>query len=115
MEEEDRLLADVFIAFSNLQNNETVLHGKSGSWTGFHNKLSRLKLQGAIKVLLKLDMNWQQFGAFRTLSTNHDGTLQQDEFVAAFRSKGQLSDLLRNDKAGESSRRGGNVFVITAI
>ena len=107
-EEEDRLLADVFIAFSNLQNNETVLHGKSGSWTGFHNKLNRLKLQGAIKVLLKLDMNWQQFDAFfRTLSTNHDGTLQQDEFVAAFRSKGQLSDLVRNDKAGESSRRGG--------
>jgi len=57
---------------------------------------------------LKLDMNWQQFDAFfRTLSTNHDGTLQQDEFVAAFRSRGQLSDLLRNDKAGEYSRRGG--------
>ena len=109
-EEEDRLLADVFRAMSNLQNNETVMKGKSGSWTGWHDKLNRLKLQGAIKVLLRLDMSWQQFDSFfRTLSTNNDGTLQLDEFVAAFRADGKMSDLLRMDRAGEQSRRGGRV------
>jgi hypothetical protein len=80
-----------FSFFSTVRNKQT------GSWTGTHNKLNRLKFQGAVKVLLKLNMNWQQFdAAFRAISTNADGTIQEDEFVAAFRSSAELADLLKN-------------------
>ena len=112
--EEDRLLSDAYQAMSRMQNNTTIIAGKGGSWTGTHNKLNRLKFQGSTKVLLKLNMNWQQFDAvFRAISTNADGTIQEDEFVAAFRSSAELADLLKNvkdghsDNIGESSRQGG--------
>jgi Ca2+-binding EF-hand superfamily protein len=106
--EEDRLLSDAFNAMSRMQNNTTIINGKSASWTGTHDKLNRLKFQGAVKVLLKLAMTWQQFDAvFRAISTNADGNIQEDEFVAAFRSSAELADLLKRDTAGESSRQGG--------
>lgn len=107
-QEEDRILSDAYQAMCRAENNETVRVGKLASWTGWHDKLNRLKCQGAFRVLLKLDMNWQQFDAvFRAISTNADGTIQEDEFVAAFRSGANLADLLRRDVAGESSRKGG--------
>tara|TARA_B100000795_G_scaffold248742_1_gene215758 strand:- start:5 stop:607 length:603 start_codon:yes stop_codon:yes gene_type:complete len=100
--EEDRLLSDAYQAMSRMQNNTTIVAGKSGSWTGIHNKLNRLKFGGAVKVLLKLNMNWQQFDAvFRAISSNGDGAIQEDEFVAAFRSSAELSDLLKNAHHGE--------------
>jgi Ca2+-binding EF-hand superfamily protein len=106
--EEDRLLSDAFHAMSRMQNNTTIINGKSASWTGTHDKLNRLKFQGAVKVLLKLAMTWQQFDAvFRAISTNADGNIQEDEFVAAFRSSAKLADLLKRDTAGEVSRQGG--------
>ena len=110
--EEDRLLSDAYQAMSRMQNNTTITSGKSGSWTGTHDKLNRLKFQGATKVLLKLNMNWQQFDAvFRAISTNADGAIQEDEFVAAFRSSAELADLLKNahqeDRIGGESRQGG--------
>ena len=97
---------------SRMQNNTTIVSGKSGSWTGTHDKLNRLKFQGAVRVLLKLHMNWQQFdAAFRAISTNADGTIQEEEFVAAFRSSAELADLLKNahqkDVIGDQSRHGG--------
>eukprot|EP00946_MAST-07B_sp_MAST-7B-sp1_P005039 g5039.t1 len=106
--EEDRLLSDAYNAMSRMQNNTTIISGKSASWTGTHDKLNRLKFQGAVKVLLKLSMTWQQFDAvFRAISTNADGNIQEDEFVAAFRSTAELADLLKKDTVGESSRQGG--------
>ena len=107
-EEEDRLLSDVYHAMKNAENNETIMHGKGGSRTGFTDKLNRLKFQGAVEVLLRLSLNWQQFNAlFECISTDGDGNVQEDEFVAAFRSEGQYADLRRKDAVGEKSRQGG--------
>ncbi len=75
----DDPLSIVFAEFLALKNN-------GAKWLGHHQKLTRLKMEGGMRALLRLEMSWDQFDRmFRRANTDvESGTLSYDEFRAAF-------------------------------
>eukprot|EP00947_MAST-08B_sp_MAST-8B-sp1_P006253 g6253.t1 len=92
---EARLLDDVYQCFARLERNGAKWL-TSGHDDPSRRPLTRMKFDGGVKVILGLDLRWQQFDAlFRTLSTNGDGTIQPSEWRRAFSRKTTYSELRR--------------------
>jgi EF hand/EF-hand domain pair len=68
----------LFHEFVGLRNN-------GAHWLGSNHKLTRLKLEGGLATLLKLELAWEQFDAmFNYVDTRRSGTLSAREFAIAF-------------------------------
>jgi EF-hand domain pair/EF hand len=68
----------LFHEFVGLRNN-------GAHWLGSNHKLTRLKLEGGLATLLKLELAWEQFDAmFNYVDTRRSGTLSAREFAMAF-------------------------------
>lgn len=79
--EEERGLELVYRSLVGLKNN-------GARWLGPNDRLTRLKLLGGIRKLLRLDLSWEQFdNLYRYLSPDANGKkafLTVEEFVEAF-------------------------------
>jgi SAM domain (Sterile alpha motif)/EF-hand domain pair/EF hand len=81
--EQDKVLPQcrmtmLFHEFVGLRNN-------GAHWLGSNHKLTRLKLEGGLATLLKLELAWEQFDAmFNFVDTRRSGTLSAREFAIAF-------------------------------
>ncbi|CAM9326082.1 unnamed protein product, partial [Phaeothamnion confervicola] len=74
----------LFREFIGLQNN-------GARWLGRNSKLTRLKLEGGMATILRLEMAWEQFDRlWSAIDTSHDGTIGADEFRRAFGDVGDL-------------------------
>ena len=65
-----------------------------------------------MKVLLALDLSWEQYDAvFRFINTSRNGVISAKEFVTAFDNPGEFNELRlgagQRDVLGEESRKGG--------
>jgi hypothetical protein len=79
--DEEKELELVYKEFVELQNN-------GARWLGQNDRLTRLKLLGGTRKLLRLDMSWEQFdNLYRYLNPGGHGKksyLTREEFVEAF-------------------------------
>jgi hypothetical protein len=82
----------------NLQNN-------GASWIGHNDKLTRLKLYGALESVLRLKVGWPQFDALWTqLDSFRTGEIDKNEFKAYF---GNLASFEMNEGIGTLSTHDG--------
>ena len=98
-------LNDVYQMFVRLSRNDAP-------WLDSTNRLTRLKFLGGLKVLLALDLSWEQYDAvFRFINTSRSGVITAKEFVTAFDKPGEFNELRlgagQRDVLGEESRNGG--------
>jgi Ca2+-binding EF-hand superfamily protein len=88
----------IFSTMVNLQNN-------GASWIGQNDKLTRLKLYGALESVLRLKLGWPQFDALWThLDSFRTGEIDKSEFKAYF---GDLSSFETNEGIGTLSTHDG--------
>lgn len=88
----------IFNTIIGLQNN-------GASWIGQNDKLTRLKLYGALESVLRLKLGWPQFDALWTqLDSCRTGEIDAREFKAYF---GDLSSFEINEGIGNLSTRDG--------
>jgi len=101
--EEDKGLELVYRSLVGLKNN-------GARWLGPNDRLTRLKLLGGIRKLLRLDLSWEQFdNLYRYLSPDAHGKksfLTMEEFVEAFAHPMVGSPARKKRKKGQEGRKG---------